>query len=1320
MHIYTQKLLLLFALTLSITASAQNQAKLMLPIGHTGQVLDASFSKDGSLVATSAEDKSIKIWDVQSSYLLANLHGHKRAINHIEFKADGTQLLSFSKDDGKVIIWESLTGKRLATPNKKNTKVNYAEFSPNGKYILTSFADSTIAVWDAKTFKVLSYLKNNNSFSDKLSLSPNGSFLLSASGESNVLTILKLENEQLSRYHTLTISGGAAIRDASFSPDGSVVVVTTPDTVWTFDYLRKTLHSFSAPKTGIQYATYSPDGKKFVTISAANNSINIYNAYHGADGSFGFKILKRLNPTGDDSIRNIQFSPNSKKIVAGFENEIVLWETETESVKPIWQAPLDNEGLNKIQFSADGKLLVSAMQDKTGMIWDAETGELINTLDGHTAATRMEEFSKDGSRLFTAGEDGFGRVWNAETGDLLRVLQGHEGVVNSIRISPRFRNRAVTASDDSTVKVWDTEKGTLITTFKNHKAPVVYAEYSPESYRIVTASLDSTAGLWQLDTVTHRWRMIAKLRGHNAAVDKAIFSPDGSKVMTYSIDHPEIRIWDAYTGKLKSYFVRKRMKNQDEYDFYNDQILSGAFFSDDSKYIYVASYADSPFPSGGIVVWDTETGKMVANRKLQQNEAMIRYMMPAPNGRLFLYFADNTAILADRFNLQTVKTFSIQLSSADETLLGAEFSRDGQYLALSFTDNTTGVWRTEVGGQRIATLASHVDDVNDAHFSPDGKYILTSSEDNTMKKWSVGDWKLLFTMVPIDVNDYLVLDKDNRWDGTQAARDLLYVTCGTEFIDLSQFKDLGWEPGLVRKILGQNKEPIKARALKDIQVCNFTPLVYEDGYSKANRSYGFRIYPRDGGLGDVKVYVENRLVKIYGKESLVALPQNGFRLTVPDNDVKAYFTSGKNNQVYVIAGTANNTMTSRGERGGEVISTGNATTITENSNIYILSIGINEYAGNQSQIKKLTYAVPDAVDFSSAVTKAAKKLQGNNRVFSYLFTTDPGSRNRPDKQSIRNAISQVAQKATADDIFILFFAGHGKVPQGQNQFYMLTTDATSFDLKPGENTAINTNELNTWLREVKARNQILVLDACQSGQAINSLGGSMVAGDISSDQVRALERIKDNAGAFILSASTSDQNAQENQLYGHGFLTYALLSGIHDQTAVDNSKKIDVSKWFNTARTEVIDLARSHNLNQVPQIIGRASYPVGKVDDEVVNGIRLNAAKKIITNTILSVDDGTNYNKDPQKIGAEVNMQLVKRSEDISNTIFRYVADNTSGNTYYITGKYRLNGNAVESKLALFLQGDDTPLQEFTVTGTLDKKTDLAKAIADKAEAILR
>jgi WD40 repeat protein len=130
----------------------------------------------------------------------------------------------------------------------------------------------------------------------------------------------------------------------------------------------------------------------------------------------------------------------------------------------------------------------------TARIWDAASGKLLATLQGHTGPVNCSDFAPDSARFVTA-DDKIARVWDAASGRLLATLQGHEGAINSAQFSPDG-TRIATASGDKTARIWDAASGKLIVTVRGHRDQVYGAQFSPDGTRIVTASTDGTARIW--------------------------------------------------------------------------------------------------------------------------------------------------------------------------------------------------------------------------------------------------------------------------------------------------------------------------------------------------------------------------------------------------------------------------------------------------------------------------------------------------------------------------------------------------------------------------------------------------------------------------------------------------------------------------------------------------------------------------------------------------------------------------------------------------------------------------------------------------------
>ncbi len=113
----------------------------------------------------------------------------------------------------------------------------------------------------------------------------------------------------------------------------------------------------------------------------------------------------------------------------------------------------------------------------------------------------------------------------------------HQGEVVGAAFSPDG-TRILTASADKTAKLWDATSGKLIGSF-DHLAGVLHASFSPNGTRILTASVDNTAKLWDAGS----GKLIAWFQ-HQNWIWHGAFSPDGTRILTASADH-SAKLWDA-------------------------------------------------------------------------------------------------------------------------------------------------------------------------------------------------------------------------------------------------------------------------------------------------------------------------------------------------------------------------------------------------------------------------------------------------------------------------------------------------------------------------------------------------------------------------------------------------------------------------------------------------------------------------------------------------------------------------------------------------------------------------------------------------------
>ncbi len=194
-----------------------------------------------------------------------------------------------------------------------------------------------------------------------------------------------------------------------------------------------------------------------------------------------------------------------------------------------------------VAYSPGGETVLTGGFDGTGRLWDADTGEVLTTVE-HGAWVWSVAFAPDGGRFLTAGEDGVARVWDIGTGALVRTLEEPGTAVYAAAFSPDGA-RVATGGTGNRAVLWEVESGTAVRQFDGHEGWVRAIAFSPDGSRLLTGSSDQTARIWDAGTGAPT----RTLTGHTGSVRSVAFSADGTAVVTGGLDGTA-RIWTVANG----------------------------------------------------------------------------------------------------------------------------------------------------------------------------------------------------------------------------------------------------------------------------------------------------------------------------------------------------------------------------------------------------------------------------------------------------------------------------------------------------------------------------------------------------------------------------------------------------------------------------------------------------------------------------------------------------------------------------------------------------------------------------------------------------
>ena len=302
----------------------------------------------------------------------------------------------------------------------------------------------------------------------------------------------------------------------------------------------------------------------------------------------------------------------------------------------------------------------------------------------------------------TAALSVFEKALSQDTQDF--ALVGHTDRVRSVAYSPDGR-RLITASHDGTARVWDASTGRQIFVLKGHGGPVLSAAFSPDGRRVATGSYDRTARIW--DAATGRQLLLLP---HPDRVRSVAFSPGADRLVTASYDHTA-RIWDAVTGRQIRVLTG------------HSALVTSAVFSSDGQRVLTASYDKTAR------IWDAATGRLI--RILAGHADILTSAAFSPDDkRVVTSSGDRTARVWD-----TVTGRQIALLSGHMQLVSsAVFSADGRQVLTASYDQTARLWDAD-SGRQLGVLSGHTNFVEGAVFSPDKLHLATASSDETARVW---------------------------------------------------------------------------------------------------------------------------------------------------------------------------------------------------------------------------------------------------------------------------------------------------------------------------------------------------------------------------------------------------------------------------------------------------------------------------------------------------------------------------------------------------------------------------------------------------------
>ena len=538
------------------------------------------------------------------------------------------------------------------------------------------------------------------------------------------------------------------VTDVEFSPDGALLASSSADStarIWDVTTGGQ-LHILRAHIDYVISLSFSPDGDRLATSSAAigvaesirtpeHNTIQVWDVASG-------QRLLTIPPSGIGFFRDVEFSPDGATIAAS------TWESGDGGMAVIYDAATGaelrrffahDEVMSNIEFSLDGKQLVTASRDASIKFWDIARGVQVASFIDFGTNVQDIEFAGDGGYMMVAvgrandypdGSDNplesAAYLWDLRNREQERAYTGHDSWVWTVDISPDATLLASgsgplssPAGADTTVRIWDAATGEEVHKFFGHTNTVDSVKFIADGQQVLSASWDGTIRRWDLAAGRESQRYSnPPVAGRRAAIYMIELLPDGETFVAGSGDG-SIRLWHIDSGEILAEYSGHSMP------------VNGVHVSDDGALMASASGGWGGSADRTVRLWDIASGDLL--QTFEGHSHIVNYARISPDNRFIISTSwDDTVRMWDIETGEEIRQF---VGHAGNTF-GIDISADSSTLLTTSQDTTVRLWDI-ASGEELHRYAEHTDWVQEVFFAPDEQSAVSAGQDGTLRSWIV-------------------------------------------------------------------------------------------------------------------------------------------------------------------------------------------------------------------------------------------------------------------------------------------------------------------------------------------------------------------------------------------------------------------------------------------------------------------------------------------------------------------------------------------------------------------------------------------------------
>lgn len=525
-------------------------------VGHASAI---AFSPTGEMVAVTASEGGVRMWDANSGTLRWQWPEDPKKLGmqatSVAFSPDGQQLVvglghtDFKKSKGAVQRLEAATGAVIGELWKHPDSVNAVVYSRDGKYLFTGCFDKLVRRFDAESGTVIGTPIVTTGRVSSMALSPSGSELAVGRAEaewssppSDVIFIDVGQWQEL----PLRLKHPAGMKSLAYHPSGKFLATGGDDKTIRIWDLRdgKMLRSMTHTTASVAGVAYSPDGRALVSAGYDYN-VRVWNA------ATGQPLAQPLLQNGYG--QSVAFHPNGQQFVTGTAHGASVWDFAAMRL-PLERKLAVEGSLEKAMFSADGSAVVMKVNRKSASsdkwvswleAWDLETGKPLGPAVEDAKIGENIALRGDKKLMMAPCGGKHAKVWRVEDGQLVAELN-HPGATSCAFSADAAGSMIATGGDDNTARVWNGTTFGRIGEPLAHDHNVLSVVFHPDGERLLTG----TRSLFQINQFElPSGKKLGDPRNVSGAVSGLVFTPDGKRFASSEFGTWNVRCYKTETSQ---------------------------------------------------------------------------------------------------------------------------------------------------------------------------------------------------------------------------------------------------------------------------------------------------------------------------------------------------------------------------------------------------------------------------------------------------------------------------------------------------------------------------------------------------------------------------------------------------------------------------------------------------------------------------------------------------------------------------------------------------------------------------------------------------